>query len=165
MDTNFWFALSVRSRHEKSVQQLLDYKGYATALPVVKYQHTRRSGTRWDNDIPLIPGYVFVGPDLSNPFHFVTTPGVVRMVSFGGEAAAIPSSEIEALERVAASHLPIGHCSYTRVGECVRLVRGPLTGLRGIVSRNAGTTRLVVSVTMLQRSVSVEIDNEWAVPD
>lgn len=159
-----WFALVVRSRHEKSVKTILEAKGYRTALPLVRCIYTRCSGSSWESHKPLIAGYVFVAQDRENPFHIVTTPGVVQIVSFGGGPGAIPEAEIEALERVASSGLPVSSCGYIRIGETVELIQGPLRGVRGIVLRHAKTTRLVVSIDLLQRSMAVEIDGSWAIP-
>jgi transcription antitermination factor NusG len=159
-----WLALVVRSRHEKSVQTILDAKGYRTSLPLVRCIHKRRAGSAWDSQKPLIAGYVFAVQDRENPFRIVTTPGVVQIVSFGREPGTIPESEIKALERIAASGLPAGNCSYTRVGEKVELIDGPLRGVQGIVLRDTKATRLVVGVELLQRSVTVEIEGAWAVP-
>jgi transcription antitermination factor NusG len=102
--------------------------------------------------------------DRENPFRIVTTPGFVRIVSFGSGPGTIPEAEIEALERIAASGLPVASCGYTRIGETVELIDGPLKGMQGIVLRQAKTMRLVVGIELLQRSVSVEIDGAWAVP-
>lgn len=159
-----WLALVVRSRHEKSVKTILDSKGYRTALPLVRCIQRRRSGSAWDSQKPLIAGYVFAELDRKNPFRIVTTPGFVQIVSFGNEPGAIPEAEIEALERIAASGLPVAGCGYTRIGEAVELIDGPLKGIQGIVLRQAKTTRLVVGIELLQRSVAVEIDGAWAVP-
>ncbi|MFN7993894.1 MAG: transcription termination/antitermination NusG family protein [Bryobacteraceae bacterium] len=159
-----WFALSVKPRHEKSVQQHLEYKGYRTSLPLQTCWHTRKSGSDWQSRKPLISGYIFVRHDPGNSLHIVATPGVLNLVGFPHSAGAIPYAEIEALERVAASQLPVAQCGYTRIGEPVRLVRGPLQGVEGIVVRDAGPARLVVSVHLLQRSLAVEIENTWAVP-
>jgi len=159
-----WLALVVRSRHEKSVKTILDSKGYRTSLPLVRCIHKRRSGSAWDSQKPLIAGYLFAVHDRENPFHIVTTPGVVQIVSFGSEPATIPEAEIEALERIAASGLPASSCRYTRIGERVELVDGPLKGIQGIVLRQAKATRLVVGIELLQRAVTVEIDGAWAAP-
>jgi transcription antitermination factor NusG len=159
-----WFALVVRSRHEKSVKTILESKGYRTALPLVRCIHKRSSGSSWDSQKPLIAGYVFVAHDQENPFRIVTTPGVVHIVSFGSGPGAIPEAEIEALERVASSGLPAGSCRYTKVGETVELIEGPLKGVQGIVLRQGKTTRLVVGIDLLQRSVAVEIESAWALP-
>jgi transcription antitermination factor NusG len=159
-----WLALIVRSRHEKSVKTILDSKGYRTALPLVRCMHKRRTGSAWDSQKPLIAGYVFAARDLDNPFRMITTPGVVHIVSFGSEPATIPEAEIDALERIAASGLPVACCGYTTIGDRVELIAGPLQGIQGIVLRQTKTTRLVVGVELLQRSVTVEIDGAWAVP-
>ena len=102
--------------------------------------------------------------DLQNPFHIVTTPGFVQLVGFGSGPSAIPEAEIQALERIVASQLPVAHCGYTRIGEAVELIEGPLRGVQGIVLRQAKTTHFVVSIELLQRSVAVEIEGAWAVP-
>jgi hypothetical protein len=46
----------------------------------------------------------------------------------------------------------------------VYIERGPLTGLEGIITNTDKVYRLIVSVNMLQRSVAVEIDRDWARP-
>jgi transcriptional antiterminator NusG len=161
---NAWLAVVVSSRHEKSVQKILDSKGYKTSLPLVKCIHRRSGGSAWDSQKPLIPGYLFAVHAPDNKFRIVTTPGVVRIVSFGCEPATIPGPEIEALERVAHSGLPTAHCGYTRIGESVELIDGPLKGVQGIVLREGKATRLVVGVELLQRAVTVEIDGAWAIP-
>ncbi len=158
-----WFALFVRSRHEKSVQRILDYKGYQTSVPLQKCRHVRRCGSNWENEKPLISGYVFVRHDPQNRFRIVTTPGILHIVGFGGQPSAIPVEEIQALQRIAASPFPAGECIYPGIGDAVKLVGGPLTGLEGIVTRERSATRLVVNVPMLQRSVAVEIDVAWVV--
>ena len=159
-----WLAIVVRSRHEKSVKTILDYKGYRTAVPLVRCIHKRRCGSSWDTQKPLIAGYVFAMRNPENPFRIVTTPGVVQIVSCGGAPGTISAAEMESLERVAASGLPVAGCGYTRVGEAVELIAGPLKGLQGIVLRQTKITRFVVGVELLQRSVAVEIDGAWAAP-
>src|SRR5580700_11033376 len=107
-----WLAVIVRSRHEKCVKTILDSKGYRTSVPLVRCIHKRRSGSDWDSQTPLIPGYVFTMRDPENPFRIVTTPGVVKIVSFGASPGAISDTEIDALERIAASGLPVASCRY-----------------------------------------------------
>jgi|ERR1700728_2223902 transcriptional antiterminator RfaH len=159
-----WFAVIVRSRHEKSVKTILDAKGYKTSLPLRRYTCKRGSGTDWESRKPLIPGYVFVVYDLQNPLPLVTTPGFVQVVGMGSGPSAIPEAEIEALERIAASQLPVAHCGYTRIGEAVELIEGPLKGVQGRVLRQSKATHFVVSIDLLQRSIAVEIEGAWAVP-
>ena len=150
--------------HEKAVQTILNAKGYQTALPLVRSIHKKPSGSHWKSQMPLIPGYVFVVHNPENPFRIVGTPGVVHIVSFGSSPCTLPEAEIEALERIAASGLPVASCRHTGLGETVELTAGPLKGLQGVVLRQAQTTSLVVGVELLQCSFSVEIDGAWAAP-
>lgn len=160
-----WVAVSVKSRHEKAVKRCLEARGYWTSVPICQCWHTRHTGTNWQSEKPLIAGYVFVAYDGTNRFHMVSAPGVVRIVGMGATGGMIPYCEIEALERVAAAQLPVAHCQYTNVGEKVRLVGGPLKGAEGVVVKLSGPTRFIVNVTLLQRSIAVEIENAWAVPE
>jgi transcription antitermination factor NusG len=146
------------------VQRILNYQGYTTSLPLRACSHTRNCGTAWQSETPLITGYVFVLYNPYNPFHILATPGAIRFVAFGNGPSLIPAVEIDALERITASHLPVGECSYTHAGDEVELLGGPLRGVTGRVVREAGTARLVVSVSLLQRSVYVEIDSRWVGP-
>jgi len=145
-----WLALAVRSRHEKSVQTILIAKGYRTALPLLLHGHKRRSGGDWESQKPLIPGYVFAVDDPGNPFRIATTSGVVEIVSFGGQPVTIPEAELEALERIAASGLPVTHCACTRPDETVELIAGPLKGMQGILVRKGKVTCLAVGAGIRQ---------------
>src|ERR1022692_878450 len=78
----------VRSRHEKSVQTILDAKGYRTSVPLVRCFHKRSSGSAWDSQKPLIVGYVFAVQDRENPFRIVTTPGFVETLVSGANPAS-----------------------------------------------------------------------------
>ena len=160
-----WIAVIVKSRHEKAVKRCLEAKGYWTSVPLCRCWHTRFSGSNWQSEKPLIAGYVFVAYDASNGFHMVNTPGVVRILGLGATAGMIPYSEIEALERIAAAQLPVAHCQYTKIGERVRLVSGPLKGAEGLVVKQSGPMHFIVNVNLLQRSVAVEIENAWVVPE
>jgi transcriptional antiterminator NusG len=161
---DYWFAAAVKPRHEKSAQRILEYRGFQTSLPLQKCRHTRRCGSKWESEKPLIPGYVFVGDDPQNPCRVLATPGVVQIVGYRSGSSAIPASQVEALERIAASQLRAAECNYIRVGQVVNLVGGPLRGVQGMVLREAGATRFVVSLELLQRSVAVEIESDWAIP-
>jgi len=163
-ESTTWFATEVVPRHEKAVRRMLDFKGYRTSLPMRKTAHSRRCGTSWESEKPLISGYVFVSGDYDNKLRVISTPGVLRIVGFDGHAGLIPHSDIEALERVAASPLPAAECGYFKLGDSVRLTGGPLKGLQGSVVREPKGARFVVRVDMLQRSVAVEIDGTWAEP-
>ena len=53
---------------------------------------------------------------------------------------------------------------FLAVGSRVYIERGPLAGVDGIITNTDKLYRLVVSISLLQRSVAVEIDREWVRP-
>ena len=59
----YWYAIYVRSRHEKKVHQLLLEIGIESSLPLIKT--TRKWSDRKKKvEIPLFRGYVFVKIDV-----------------------------------------------------------------------------------------------------
>jgi len=59
------------------------------------------------------------------------------------------------------SGLPNHPWPYLEVGERVRINYGPLSGLEGILATFKGSHRVVLSVTLLQRSVAMEVELDW----
>jgi transcription antitermination factor NusG len=86
-------------------------------------------------------------------------------VGFNHSPTPVDITEINAIRTLVASGLPSQHCSYLGIGDVVRIESGPLRGLKGILSNFKGNRRLVVSITLLQRSVAVEIDSALVTPD
>jgi transcription antitermination factor NusG len=113
---------------------------------------------------PLFENYVFcrITPDAAGPI--VTTPGVIRIVGATGQAIPVDDGEIEALSRVMTSGLRVEPWTYLHVGRRVRVESGPLAGVEGILCQVLRSERLVVSVTLLQRAVNVELDSSAVFP-
>ena len=84
--------------------------------------------------------------------------GAVHVVSFNGQMAALPEREIEALRNALEHDVCAEPCPYLRVGRRVRVIRGPMAGAEGILSRKKDKCRVVISVDVLMRSVAVELD-------
>lgn len=161
--TERWYALYTRPRHEKAVSAQLARRRVEAFLPV------REVLSRWKDrrklvQLPLFPGYVFTRTTLARKRDVVSADGVVCMVNFHGVPAPIPDEQIEAVREICLTKLPCDPYPYLTEGRWVRVVRGPLGGLTGILVRKKSKHRLVVSIDILQKSVSVEIDAESAVP-
>lgn len=163
-NTAQWYALQIQSRLGSIASTVLRGKGYDEFLPVY------RSRRRWSDrvktiDLPLFPGYLFCR---FNPqdrlLPVLTTPGVIGIVGAGKTPIAVAEEEIEAVRRVLQSGLAAQPWPYLSVGSRIYIEAGPLAGLEGIVTNGDKLYRLVVSVTLLQRSVAVEIDRDWARP-
>lgn len=152
-----WFAACTRSRHEKTVAEQLRGKGVEHFLPL---GHTVR---RWQSrmaevDLPLFPGYVFVRIPLGERMQVLTVPGVAYLVASAGQPLPVPEEQLVTLrDRLAAGVLAEPH-PYLAVGARVRVRRGPLADLEGVLLRKHGQSRLIVSVDMIQRSVAMHVD-------
>jgi len=158
-----WYALQVRPRFEKVIASTLLSKGYEGFLPL--YRHRSRWSDRMKEvELPLFPGYLFCRLDLNNRLPVLVTPGVMHLVGIGRVPHAVEEEEIVSLQSIVVSGLQAEPRSYLNIGERVRIEIGPLAGTEGILLALKGSARLVVSVSLLQRSVSVEIDESWVVP-
>lgn len=158
-----WYALQVRPRYEKAVSLALKSKDVEDFLPL----HSARR--RWSDRIkevqePLFQGYVFCRLNPAIRLPVLTIPGVVQIVGSGKNPTAIDPSEIAALQSIVRSGLAATPWPFLRVGQPVRIDSGPLQGIEGILIGIKGSHRLVVSVSLLQRSVAVEIDRDWVIP-
>ena len=158
-----WYALRIQSRLSDLASVTLRGKGYEEFLPLYR---TRR---RWSDrvkqvELPLFPGYLFCQFDVNDRLPILTTPGVIGIVGAGKTPVPVDIEEIEAIRAILRSGLAAQPWPLLRVGAKVYIERGPLAGLEGIVINTDKVYRLIVSVSMLQRSVAVEIDREWARP-
>lgn len=157
-----WYALHTKPRSEKQVERLLTHKGYECLLPA--YRQKRQWSDRIVNvELPLFPMYVFCHFNSSAVGKAISTPGVTRIVGFGGQPAEIAVEEIEALQLLAQSNLLREPWAYIPNGALVQVETGPLTGARGIICSGEDRRRLVISVTLLQRSVAVQLDENTVV--
>ncbi|MGI8960322.1 MAG: UpxY family transcription antiterminator [Bryobacteraceae bacterium] len=158
-----WYGLRTKSKHEHVTARALAGQGYESYVPM---HHRRRqwSDRVVDSEQPLFSGYVFCRFDTQQRQPIATTVGVVSVVSFGNGPVAIADSEIEAVQTLLRSGVAAQTCPFICEGQQVRINRGALEGLQGILVQNKSEWRVVVSVTMLQRSISVEVDREWASP-
>lgn len=158
-----WFALHVKPHHERTAHLALSSKGLQCYLPL--YPSRRRWSDRSkDLLLPLFPGYLFCRLSPRDRLRVETTPSVLAIVGCGGSFLSVPESEISAIEIMLASGRPVLPHPYFKQGDFVFIHRGPLQGLEGILLQVKNIWRVVVSVTLLQRSVSVEVDRESVSP-
>jgi len=155
-----WFGVRTRSNFERMTAKALENKGLTSYLPSYR---TRR---RWSDrvvvsDTPLFRGYVFCKFNPLDRLTVLTAAGVISIVGCGMEPAPIDDKEIDAIGSILRSGLATEPCPFLREGQTVRVIRGSLTGVEGILTKKKSDFRLVLSITLLQRSISVEIDREW----
>ena len=159
-----WFALRVKPNHEKNVARFLQYQGYEGFLPTYKI---RRGGTQRSQEVELalFAGYVFCKFDRASWARIINTPGVIDAVRSGRSLVSIDQEQIEALQIVQNARSRMEPWPFVAVGDAVRIAAGPLAGRQGTIVTLKGSTRLVLSVTLLQRSVLAEVDRAWLVDE
>jgi len=158
-----WYALQVRTRWENSATTLLSGKGYRTFLPTVKAKE-RRSTRSKEIAAPLFAGYVFCQFDVANRLPILVTPGVIAVVGRGRVPIPVEDSELAALQTMVASGFEPEPWPYLEVGQSIRIEDGALAGLQGILVSFKGSRRIVVSISLLKRSVALEIDRSSVCP-
>jgi len=159
-----WFALQVRTRWESSTALLLSGKGYETLLPTYKTRK-RWNGRSREVDAPLFPGYVFCQFDPQKRLPILVTPGVISVVGRGRVPLPVDEAEIAAMQTVVSSGFHAEPCPYLELGQKVRIESdAALRGLEGILINFKGNHRIVLSVSLLRRSVALEIDRSCVMP-
>ncbi len=152
-----WWAVYTRHQHEKTVADMLSTKGFDVFLPL--YGSLRRWKDRKKMlSLPLFPCYVFVKGNLQRKLQVVTTPGVHMILYHGEKVAMIPDAEIQAIRAAVEGRFRVEPHPFLKCGDRVRVIRGSLKGVEGILTRKKNLSRLILSVAMLAQSVAVEID-------
>jgi transcription antitermination factor NusG len=159
-----WFALQVRTRRESYVADHLIGKGYELFLPL--YNCRKRWSDRIKNfELPLFPGYLFCRFDPYDRLPILKTPWLLQIVGFNHIPVAVEDEEINALRKLVLSGVTAEPWPFFGVGDKIRIESGPLRGLVGVLTQFKGNHKLVISITLLQRSVAVEIDSALVSPE
>jgi transcription antitermination factor NusG len=152
-----WHAIYTRHQHEKTVAQILAYRGFDVFLPLYVTVH------RWkDRDkklsLPLFPCYVFLKGGLERRLDIVSTPGMYSFVGTEHGPSVVPTVEIDAIRRAVESSVRVEPHPFLKCGDRVRVKSGPLHGVEGILTRKKNLYRLVLSVELLGQAVALDVD-------
>ena len=154
-----WYAVYTKPQHERKVNAHLTREGITTFLPETE-RWSRRKDRKKRILYPIFPGYLFINMEL-NPgsrLKVIKTRGVVRILGSNGTPIAIPESQIEAIQKIVDMGKAIFPHTYLKKGQIVRVIGGPLNGVEGIFIAEKGKGKLVISVDILQRAVSIAIE-------
>jgi transcription termination/antitermination protein NusG len=159
VDTSFWYAVHVRSRHEKRVAAELEQKGITTFLPLLS--ETRKwSDRKVKVEFPLFSCYLFVNIAAApeTRVSVLRTSGVLTFVGGNHLESPIPTQQIEQIQTILEKKIPFSTHPYLEVGQRVRICGGALDGVEGVLSRFGGNNRLIISVQTIQRSLSITVE-------
>ena len=159
--------LWTRSHCEQAVCDQLTSKGFEMFLPRIG-AWSRRGGRRYLAQVPMFPGYLFLRHAMEKHSYveILKARGVVRILERGWtQLTPVADEEVDAIQQLVESGVPVFPHAYFREGDRVRVVEGPLAGLQGAFLRDKPNRgRLVVSVNLLQTSVAVEVDCAFVEP-
>jgi transcription antitermination factor NusG len=152
-----WFAIQVRPRYEKVASSILRGKGYEEFVPMYK-EKRQWSDREKEVSLPLFTGYVFCRFDASVRAPIVTTLGVIRIVGTAKGPLPIQGEEIDAIQLAIKGGFKARPFPYTKIGDRVQITEGPLAGVEGVLVGCKNGSRLVLSVSLVQNSIAIEID-------
>ena len=152
-----WFAVYTRHHHEKAVAAFISGKGLDVFLPLYKTAHRWKDRMK-ELELPLFPNYVFVLANSTQRAAVLSTPGVYDFVRLSGAPAPIPLEEIDAVRLAVGQRLNAEPHPFLKSGDRVRVKSGPLEGLEGILIRKKNFYRLVLSIELVVKSISVEVE-------
>jgi transcription termination/antitermination protein NusG len=152
-----WFAIQTRSRHEKVVRGQLEMRNVEHFLPMTR-KLSQWTDRKKEIRVPLFMGYCFARFSLADRLPVLQSQGVVRVVGSTGKPEPIPDEEINALKKVINNSCDYICYPFLKEGMLVEVINGPLEGVKGRLIRGARNSRLVLSISLIQRSVSIEID-------
>ena len=152
-----WYAVYTWAHHERRVAEIMTQRQIRGFLPV--YRSLRRwKDRRKEIEMALFPSYVFVHLALRDRVRVLDIPGVVDIVGARGRPTPLAMGEIECLQRGMEGSVRVHPHPFLQVGRRVRIRCGSMTGLEVILIRRKDGPRLVLSIEILRRAVSVEID-------
>ena len=152
-----WFAAYTHSCQEKRVAQHFSNRDIEFFLPVHRTISRWKNGLRVPIDRPLFPGYVFVKTERQDKVRVLEVPGVHSIVGAAREPVPLPNEEIEALRRGVRMMNAEPH-PFLKIGEKVAIRFGPFEGMAGIVLRQKNSVRVVLSIDLIMKSISVEVN-------
>lgn len=158
-----YFAVRVRSNFERKSELYLSAAGFETCLPTYRVRKQWSDRIK-DVQVPLFPGYVFCRFDPTRLLPILSAPGVVQVVGIGKTPIPITEEEIASVKKTLSSGCFMTPWPYLRAGTRVTIEYGPLKGVEGVFVGFNKKHRIVLTISLLQRSVAAEIDPEWVRP-
>lgn len=154
-----WFAVFTVPRHEKRIETYLQLRGIENFLPIYEKQSQWKGGYKKTLQLPLFSNYIFVRICQGERIPVLKVPGVIVVLGGGPNPMPIPDSYIDSLREGLRGGKIEPHPCLT-VGTRVRIRSGVMAGMQGILLRKKNNLRVVVTLEMIMKSVTVEVHEE-----
>ena len=157
-----WYALQTLPQSEQAVSAQLSHVGIQAFLPMTYGRCTkgRTETVKWR---PLFPSYVFCRLNLNSGPRLYLISSVIRIVGAGKRPIPINDSEIESVQKLVTSPYQVETEAPPKVGDLVHITAGPFAGMVGTLIDFRGKWKFVVTISLLNRSVSVIVPKEWLI--
>lgn len=152
-----WQVAHVRSRQEKVVARVLVERGNPFYLPQIE-KSVRRAGRTFRSYHALFAGYVFVRNVADTRQALWATGAVARVIDVEDQGRLDRElQQLRALQEAGATLVPLPDLE---PGDAVRITDGVFAGYRGTIVREGESSRLIISITALNKSVMAELPRE-----
>jgi transcription antitermination factor NusG len=157
LETKNWFAVYTMPRHEKRVEQQLRVREIESFLPLYRIPRQWKDGSKGMLELPLFATYIFVRIDRSGRAPVLKVPGVISIIGGGPQPWPVPDAYIQFL-REGLQQGKIEPHPHLTVGTRVRIHSGVMAGMEGVLLRRKNNLRVVVTLEMIMKSVTVEVE-------
>jgi transcription antitermination factor NusG len=154
-----WFAVFTVPRHEKRVEEHFRLREIESCLPLYRTQRRWKDGSRGVLDLPLFSNYIFVRIDHGGRVPVLKVPGVISIVGWGPQPLSVSDSYIRWL-REGLRQGKIEPHPHLTIGTRVRIHSGAMAGMEGVLIRKKNNFRVVLTLEMIMKSVTVEVEIE-----
>jgi transcription antitermination factor NusG len=154
-----WFAVFTMPRHEKRVDRHLGLCGIENFLPLYRKRRQWKDGSKGLVELPFFPNYIFVRIGYGERVPVLRVPGVISIVGAGARSLPVPDSYIHSL-REALRRGKLEPYPYLAVGTPVRIRSGVMAGMHGVLLRRKNNLRVVITLEMIMKSATVEVEAE-----
>jgi transcription antitermination factor NusG len=159
--TEPWWVAHLRSRQEKVLARYLRDFEIPFYLPQME-KSVRRAGRNFVSYLPLFSGYAFFRGEREEKLRALRSNVIVNLLEPPDQAEI--SAELRQLHELQLSNAPLKPHPFVAPGDTVLITEGAFQGYRGVVLKEKGVTRLIVSVSFIRQSVALEIDREFIRP-
>ncbi|MFW6080662.1 MAG: transcription termination/antitermination NusG family protein [Desulfosalsimonas sp.] len=153
-----WRIAHVKSRREKALAGFLAKKGIGYYLPMVTRKQRSASNRVRYSLVPVFPGYIFLKADDQDRYTALRTNQIARLIEVPDPDTLV--HELKQIRTALDGDVPVYPVEFFTVGQRVRIKKGPMKDVEGVITRKGTKYRLVLSVTAIAQSVSVELDED-----
>ena len=142
---NKWIAVRVRTLCERLTAEYLSMQDYECFVPL---RFRNKSSSDVSNK----------GFKTYHAIKIVQAPWVIKLIGSNGSPSIIPEEEMNRIFKIVNSEYNTEPYRYVTTGQMVKIKSGSLSGIKGVLMNMNRTSRVIVGVPLLMRSIAVTID-------